>query len=129
MGGLLGLGLQLSPTTYGGQCALGQKTEHGLPPVESPGERRRRTGVPLFLKNRDLLDRFRRGEQDALGEVYERYVDEVGMLARRGFTMEAHGHVVVPGARDVDAEHDLVQETFVKAFAEKARQSFDGLRP
>src|SRR5262245_54234460 len=84
--------------------------------------------MPVFDNNRDLLDRFRRGERAALSEVYERYVDDVATLARRGFTMEAQGHVYVPGA-DIDGEHELVQDTFVKAFADAARQSFDGLRP
>ena len=43
--------------------------------------------------------------------------------------MKAQGHVYVAGVPDTDAEHDLVRETFVRAFAEKARSSFDGLRP
>jgi len=85
--------------------------------------------MPIFQNNRDLLDRFRRGDRDALAAVYERYVDAVSVLARRGFTMESQGHVCVAGARDADAEHELVQETFVKAFSEKARTSYDGLRP
>jgi RNA polymerase sigma factor (sigma-70 family) len=84
--------------------------------------------MSIFENNRDLLDRFRRGDRAALAEVYERYVDDVAILARRGFTMESQGHVYVAGA-DPDGERELVQETFVKAFGEKARDSFDGLRP
>ena len=84
--------------------------------------------MSIFENNRDLLDRFRRGDRAALAAVYERYVDDVATLARRGFTIESQGHVYVAGA-DPDGEHELVQETFVKAFGEKARTSFDGLRP
>jgi len=84
--------------------------------------------MPIFDHNRELLDRFRRGERAALAEVYEHYVDDVARVARHGFVIEAAGHVVIRGA-DLDGEHELVQETFVKAFGEAARASFDGLRP
>jgi RNA polymerase sigma factor (sigma-70 family) len=84
--------------------------------------------VTIFADNRDLLDRFRRGDRKALEAVYYRYVDEVATLARRGFTMESSGHVYVRGL-DADGERELVQETFVKAFAEKARLAFDGVSP
>jgi RNA polymerase sigma factor (sigma-70 family) len=84
--------------------------------------------MSIFENDRDLLDRFRRGDRAALAAVYERYVDEVATLARRGFTLESQGHVYVAGL-DADGERELVQETFVKAFSEEARTSFDGLRP
>jgi RNA polymerase sigma-70 factor (ECF subfamily) len=85
--------------------------------------------VSLFEGNRALLDAFRRGDRDALSEVYARYVDEVDTLVRRGFVSEANGHLYVPGVRDVELERDLVQEVFVRAFSESARLAFDGLRP
>lgn len=84
--------------------------------------------MPIFDHNRELLDRFRRGERAALAEVYEHYVDDVARVARHGFVIEAAGHVVIRGV-DLEGEHELVQETFVKAFGEAARNSFDGLRP
>jgi RNA polymerase sigma-70 factor (ECF subfamily) len=79
--------------------------------------------------DRELLDAFRRGDRDALARIYHHHVDEVGLVIRRGFTIEAHGHVHVPGAGDVDAEHELIQEVFVRAFSPSARAAFDGLRP
>ena len=84
--------------------------------------------MTVFAANRDLLDRFRRGDRDALADVYYRYVDEVATLARRGFTIESSGHVYVRGL-DAEGERELVQETFVKAFAEKARLAYDGISP
>lgn len=84
--------------------------------------------MSIFDNNRELLDRFRRGERAALAEVYEHYVDDVALVARRGFTMESAGHAYIRGA-DLEGEHELVQDTFVKAFSASARASFDGLRP
>jgi RNA polymerase sigma factor (sigma-70 family) len=86
--------------------------------------------VTVFENKRDLLDRFRRGDRDALAAVYQAYVDDVARLARLGFTTTtAEGPVRIAGAGDVDTQHELVQETFVKAFAPTARQGYDGLRP
>jgi RNA polymerase sigma-70 factor, ECF subfamily len=84
--------------------------------------------VTIFADNRELLDRFRRGDRDALTKVYYRYVDDVATLARRGFTMESSGHVYVRGL-EADGEREIVQETFLKAFAEKARHAYDGVSP
>jgi RNA polymerase sigma-70 factor (ECF subfamily) len=84
--------------------------------------------MPIFQHDRALLDSFRRGAPDALTRVYRAYVDEVATLARRGFTIESSGHAYVRGF-DRDGEYELVQETFAKAFAEKARLAFDGLQP
>ena len=84
--------------------------------------------MTIFASDRALLDRFRRGDRDALVAVYERYVDEVATLARRGFTIEAHATVYVRGA-DRDGEYELTQETFARAFTEKARLAYDGIQP
>jgi RNA polymerase sigma factor (sigma-70 family) len=84
--------------------------------------------VTIFANDRALLDRFRRGDRAALAAVYERYVDDVATLARRGFTIESSGHVYVRGAGR-DGEYEITQETFARAFAEKARLAYDGLQP
>ncbi len=81
--------------------------------------------MSVFENNRSLLDRFRAGERDAMGTVYEHFVTDVETLTRRGFSL---GDTHVRGAR-IDEQGELVQETFVKAFSERARSSFDGLRP
>src|SRR5690349_20476148 len=84
--------------------------------------------MPIFDNNRELLDRFRRGERAALAAVYEHYVDEVARLARRGFPLDSPGGAYIPGV-DLEGEHELVQDTFVRAFSDRARTSFDGVLP
>ena len=83
--------------------------------------------VPVFSENRELLERFRRGEREALGFVYRSYFDDLYRLARFGFS--ARGGARVPGfERDAD-RLDFVQDVFLRAFAEPARLAYDGLRP
>lgn len=82
----------------------------------------------MLEEDRQLLDAFRRGDRDALAAVYEHYVSEIELVARRGFVTGAHAEHRVPGARPEDVR-DIVQETFTRAFARKARQGYDGLRP
>ena len=84
--------------------------------------------MPVFDDDRPLLEAFRRGERAALERIYHHYVNEVQAIIRHGFAVEWKGHLHVRGA-DVDAAQDLVQEVFVRAFAEPARLAYDGLRP
>jgi len=90
--------------------------------------RTRNVPTSIFEGNRALLDAFRRGEREALASVYYHHVDAVGRLVRFGFFIDAQG-LRIPGAPDMDAEQELVQEVFVRAFAERARLSYDGIRP
>jgi RNA polymerase sigma factor (sigma-70 family) len=83
--------------------------------------------VPIFLQNRALLDQFRRGERQALEQVYRAYFDQVYRLARHGFVTST-GARARPLERE-DDRMDFVQDVFVKAFAERSRQAYDGLRP
>jgi RNA polymerase sigma-70 factor (ECF subfamily) len=82
----------------------------------------------ILERNRPLLEAFRRGERAALTTVYTHYVDEVALLVRQGFTVSA-AQVAVPGERDPQRQRDLVQETFLRAFSERARLAYDGLSP
>jgi RNA polymerase sigma factor (sigma-70 family) len=80
-------------------------------------------------EDRDLLEAFRRGERAALTEVYRRYVAVVAHALRAGVRVTVEGRPTV--VREALAESDveaLVQETFLRAFAEGARQRYDGLR-
>src|SRR5262245_2887190 len=75
--------------------------------------------------NPALVAAFRRGDRTALEQVYWAYVNEVERVLRRGVAasrLQGHGL----SAPDV---HDLLHETFVRAFEERARLAYDGLRP
>lgn len=71
--------------------------------------------MTVFVGRPELLARFRAGERPALEEVYFAYVDIVAYVVRQTF-------------RGAEAA-DLIQETFTRAFAERARLAYDGLRP
>jgi RNA polymerase sigma-70 factor (ECF subfamily) len=83
---------------------------------------------PAILENdRALLEAFRRGSRDALTAVYFHYVDRVATLARCGCLLEDGRRI--PGAGGAQAERDLVQETFARAFSKSGRDGYDGVRP
>lgn len=83
--------------------------------------------MSLFESDRTLLDHFRAGDADALERVYRETVDEVARLIHHGALLAAGNRV--PGAGSPESERELVQETYLRAFAQRARLAFDGLRP
>ena len=84
--------------------------------------------MTVFEENQELLLAFREGTREALTRVYQHYVDEVARGVRRGFFL-GEGRERIPGAPDDQAQRELVQEVFLRAFSEKARNAYDGLRP
>jgi RNA polymerase sigma factor (sigma-70 family) len=84
--------------------------------------------MTVFAGDRPLLDAFRRGDRAALTTVYYHYVDGIAALVRLGFSIPGTG-ARIRGAPDEQTERDLVQEVFTRAFAPRAREAFDGLRP
>jgi RNA polymerase sigma factor (sigma-70 family) len=83
--------------------------------------------LTLLLDKPELLRAFRAGERDALEQVYWAYVDAVAQVARHGGRLGG-GQAQVSGVPREDWS-DLVQETFSRAFSERARLAYDGLRP
>jgi RNA polymerase sigma-70 factor (ECF subfamily) len=83
--------------------------------------------MAYLARNAALLARFRRGEPAALTEVYRAYVDHIERVVRYGFHIIGASDVRVPGMRREEVA-DLVQETFSRAFTERARLAYDGLR-
>ena len=67
-----------------------------------------------------LLEAFRRGERGALERVYRDHVDDVETFLR--------SRLARAGRLTAATLADLVQDVFLKAFAEKARASYDGER-
>lgn len=81
-----------------------------------------------FEQNRELLDAFRSGDSQAMRQVFDACVHRVTLLIRLGYQLaETHGRV--SAVLDQEVERDLVQEVFARAFSEKARNSYDGIRP
>jgi RNA polymerase sigma-70 factor (ECF subfamily) len=80
--------------------------------------------MPFLRSRAGLLVRFRAGEPDALAEVYWAYFDQVERLVR-------HGCYHVRAGRGAPRTHevaDIVQEVYIRAFSERVRLAYDGLR-
>jgi RNA polymerase sigma-70 factor (ECF subfamily) len=84
--------------------------------------------MPFLRTDRALLDRFRAGGPEALGAVYWEYVRKVERLLSAGFEVRGRGTRVAGACRQPDDLADLVQEVFLRAFSEKGRRAYDGLR-
>lgn len=78
-------------------------------------------------EDRALLDAFRAGDPDALTTVFNTHVDDIARVARFGFALDERSYV--RGIADVEEQRDVIQDVFVRAFSEKARAAYDGLRP
>lgn len=85
--------------------------------------------MPLLTEDRRLLDAFRRGDRAALERVYLEYVDGVARRLRLGFSVPGDRGTVVYGLTQPFELETAVQEVFLRAFKERARLSYDGIRP
>jgi RNA polymerase sigma factor (sigma-70 family) len=79
--------------------------------------------MTVFAKDKELLRRFRAGDRQALATVYWHYFDTVAVLLRRCLAA-ADRRGWSPQA-DVA---DVLQDVFVKAFAERVRLVYDDRR-
>lgn len=80
--------------------------------------------------DRGLLDGFRRGDPEALARVYEAYAEHVSTIVTHGFAFSSEGKACrFHGYRSRFDLEDAVHEVFLRAFSERARHSYDGLRP
>jgi len=76
----------------------------------------------LLSTDRSLLERFRRGEKEALMLVWQSYYPMVEGMARRGFGPWRGFSCIA----DIE---DAVSATFLAAFEEGCRLRYDGLTP
>jgi RNA polymerase sigma factor (sigma-70 family) len=85
----------------------------------------------MFLcGNRALLDAFRRGDRDALAQVYDHYYPVVVEIASRGFSFESgSAWYRFRGAMSPSDLFDLVHDVFTAVFAERARLGYSGTSP
>ncbi|MCP4498674.1 MAG: hypothetical protein GY822_01750 [Deltaproteobacteria bacterium] len=79
--------------------------------------------------DRTLLDGFRAGDSDALAELYEKHLRDVFVVVSQGFVLRKESTTRVPGLKDVAAQQDIVQDTFIRAFSATARKNYSGTTP
>jgi RNA polymerase sigma factor (sigma-70 family) len=77
-------------------------------------------------EDRGLLERFRAGDREALAAVFSAYSERLARFLVHGFVF---GKGRFDGVSDRHDLHDLVSETFRRAFEARARLGYDGLVP
>lgn len=86
--------------------------------------------MPLLTSDRELLKQFRLGEREALARVYKEHAPAIAAFLARGFSFSSKGRTLqFNGYHQPFDIENAVQETFVRAFAERARLAYDGLSP
>jgi RNA polymerase sigma factor (sigma-70 family) len=82
-----------------------------------------------LLDSSEKIDAFHRGDRDLLGEMYRHYVSDVVKRLRGGFTFTSQGETVrFRGISEPFHLQEVVQDSFIHAFRDKARQSYDPSR-
>lgn len=83
-----------------------------------------------FKKGAEFLEKFRRGDAQALDSVYRAFERPLRNFVLRGFAFRSEGRqLYFAGIGDEQDLEDIIQETFRRAFGVKARHSYDGIRP
>ena len=83
-----------------------------------------------FIDQPDFLEAFRAGEARALDKVYRVYHQPLRQFISRGFSFKSDGRAMYFNGFYAKADiEDIIHETFRRAFGERARNSYDGVRP
>ncbi|HEY3357260.1 MAG TPA: sigma-70 family RNA polymerase sigma factor [Polyangia bacterium] len=83
-----------------------------------------------LVRDPELLARFRAGDRDAMAIVFEHYAGPLARYLAAGFAFETAGAPArFDGVRSRFDLHDLVAETFRRAFEERARGAFAASGP
>lgn len=81
-------------------------------------------------EDRALLERFRAGDPEAMAVVFQHYSDDLTRYLCAGFTFDSGGRPLrFAGLRERFELHDVLAETFRRAFEERARLAYDGIAP
>jgi RNA polymerase sigma-70 factor (ECF subfamily) len=84
----------------------------------------------MLMDDRPLLDAFRRGDEAALLRIYSHYSASVRRTLKIGFSFASGGQTFrFRGYGDTFELQDILQETFMRAFGERARAGYSGLKP
>jgi len=84
--------------------------------------------LDFLLSHPELHEKFRKGDDETLGQVYEELEPELIELFTGGFTVESTG-MRVPPLTNPDDVADLVSETMLLVLAPDVRSRWDGERP
>lgn len=76
--------------------------------------------MPYLPSQRELLQRFRAGDVQALREVYVHYAPDLARFLSTGLLSRPMKPLELA---------DATQEVFVRAFSERARLGYDGIQP
>lgn len=99
-------------------------------PVGGPSAKSMMAAEAKSVSDREHLAAFRDGKRDALERVYREHVAGVISFLRSGFMYTTNDKPTrFSGVRDSFELESLVQEVFTRAFQERARLAYDGLRP
>ncbi len=80
-----------------------------------------------LVRNKELLKRFRNGDQEAMAKVYRYYEPGVTAFLRKGFSFRSgSSYFFFKGSRNQSELESFVQEVFRRSFEEKARESYNG---
>jgi RNA polymerase sigma factor (sigma-70 family) len=80
--------------------------------------------MTVFENDPELLRQFQRGDKQALSRVYWHYIERIEAVVRRSLSVAGYRHRMQHQLEIAD----LVQEAFVRAFAERARNAYDPVR-
>ena len=84
----------------------------------------------LLENDPELLTRFREGEPEAMELVFNHYSDEVAHYLTHGFSFNSGERTLFfAGVRHRYDLHDLLAETFRRAFEQRARMAYSGISP
>jgi RNA polymerase sigma-70 factor (ECF subfamily) len=86
--------------------------------------------MTLLVDDKALRDAFREGDRAALTTVYREYARPIFAFLGAGFSFESDGaRRHFGGFKEPWTLEGLVQDVFAKAFDQRARLAYDGLRP
>ncbi len=86
--------------------------------------------MALDLSNPDTLEAFRSGDRDVLAKLYREHNEAVRELLTRGFGFNSKGERIrFRGFREPFEIQEMMQDGFLRAFRQSAREKYDPSRP
>ncbi len=78
----------------------------------------------------ERIKAFQRGDRELLGSLYQHYRKDVHKVLTHGFTFSSSGKTIrFQGFQDPFKSQEVLQECFLRAFKDSARQSYNPSKP